>query len=124
LEAPFGVQGAGAAAPPARGVAAVEPFTLAAPSLAGAPPVRAAAVAAPPDWAAPVAGASPPTRTPAAAGRRSVLTGVPPDVGTARPALEAAVASSRLTRSTLGDVISSIGVVPVDRADDMAAASE
>jgi len=103
-------------------VAAVEPLTLAAPSLAGAPPVGAAAVAAPPDLAAPVAGASPPTRTPAAAGRRSVRTGVPPDGGTARPALEAAVASSRQTRSALGDVISSVSVVPVDREDAMASA--
>jgi len=105
-------------------VAAVEPLTLAAPSLAGASPVGAAAVVAPPDLAAPVAGASPPTRTPAAAGRRSVRTGVPPDGGTARPALEAAVASSRPTRSALGDVISSVGVVPVDREDAMAAAFE
>ena len=122
--APFGVPGAGEAAPPARGVAAVEPLTLAAPSLAGAPPVRAAAVAAPPDLAAPVAGASPPTRTPAAAGRWSVRTGVPPDGGTARTALEAVFASSRPTRSALGDVISSVGVVPVDREDAMATASE
>jgi len=124
LVAPLGVPCAGAAAPPARGVAAVEPLTLAAPSLAGAPPVRAAAVAAPPDLAAPVADASPPTRTPAAVGRRSGRTGVPPNGGAARPALEAAVASSRPTRSVLGDVISSVGVVPVDREDAMAAASE
>ena len=124
LVAPFGVPCAGTAAPPARGVAAVEPLTLAAPSLAGAPPVGAAAVAAPPDLAAPVAGASPPTRTPAAAGRRSVRTGVPPDGCAARPALEAAVPSSRPPRSALGDAISSVGVVPVDREDSMAAASE
>jgi len=124
LVAPFGVLCAGAAAPPARGVAAVEPLTLAAPSLAAAPPVRADAVAAPPDLAAPVAGASPPARTRAAAGRRSVRTGVPPDGGTARTTLEAAVASSLPTRSALGDVISSVGVVPVDREDAMAAASE
>jgi len=102
LVAPFGVPCAGAAAPPARGVAAVEPLTLAAPSLADAPPVRADAVAAPPALAAPVAGASPPARTPAAAGRRSVRTGLPPDAGAARPALEAAVASSRSTRTALG----------------------
>jgi len=124
LVAPFGVPCAGAAAPPARGLAAVEPLTLAAPSLAGAPPIRADAVAAPPDLAAPVAGASPPARTPAAAGWRSFRTGVPPDGGTARPALEAAVAFSRPTRSALGDVISSVGVVPVDRKDAMAAVSE
>jgi len=124
LVAPFGVPCAGAATPPVWGVAAVEPLTLTAPSLAGAPPVRAAAVAAPPDLAAPVAGASPPTRTPVAVGRRSVRTGVPPDGGAARPALEAAVASSRPTRSALGDVISSVGVVPVAREDAMAAASE
>jgi len=124
LVAPFGVPCAGAAAPSARGVAAVEPLTLAAPSLAGAPPVRADAVAAPPDLDAPVAGASTPARTPTAAGRRSVRTGVPPDAGVARPALEAAVSSSRSTRSALGDVISSVGVVPVDREDAMAAASE
>jgi len=124
LVAPFGVPCAGAAAPPARGVAAVEPSALAAPTLAGAPPVRADAVAAPPDLAAPVVGASPPARTPAAAGRRSVRTGVPPAAGAARPALEVAVSSSRPTRSALGDVISSVGVVPVDREDAIAAASE
>jgi len=124
LVALFGVPCAGEAAPPARGVAAVEPLTFAAPSWAGAPPVRAATVAAPPNLAAPVAGASPPTRTPAAAGRRSVRTRMPPDGGAVRPALEAAVASSRPTRSALGDVISSVGVVPVDREDAMAAASE
>jgi len=124
LVAPFDGPGVAEAAPPAPGVAAVERMTFAAPSLAGAPLVRAVAVAAPPDFAAPVAGASPPTRTPAAAGRRSVRTGVPPDGGTARPALEAAVASSRPTRSALGDVISPVGVVPVDREDAMAAASE
>jgi len=122
--APFGLPCAGAAAPPARGVAAVEPVTFAAPSLAGVPPVRAAAVAAAPDVAAPVAGESPPTRTPAAAGRRAIRTGVPPDGGAARPALEAPVTSSRPTRSALGDVISSVGGVPVDREDAMAAASE
>jgi len=74
--------------------------------------------------AAPVADASPPTRTPAAVGRLSDLSGVPPNGGAARPALEAAVASTRLTRSALGDVISFVGVVPVDREDAMAAASE
>jgi len=124
LVAPFGVTCAGAAASPARGVAAVEPLALAAPTLAGAPPVRADAIAGPPVFSAPVVGASPPARTPAAAGRRSDRTGVPPDAGAARPALEAAVASSRATRSALGDVISSVGVVPVDREDAMAAASE
>jgi len=110
--------------PASPGGAAVEPLTLAAPSLAGAPPVRADAVAAPPDLAAPVAGASPPARTPAAAGRRSVRTGVPPDAGAARPALKAAVSSSRPTRSAFWDVISSVSVVPVDREEAMAAASE
>jgi len=122
--APFGVTCAGAAAPPARGVAAVDPLALAAPALAGSPSVRADAVAGPPDLAAPVVGASPPARTPAAAGRRSDRTGVPPDAGTARPAIEAAVSSSRPTRFALGDVISSVGVVPVDREDAVAAASE
>jgi len=105
-------------------VAAVERVTLAAPSLAGALPVRADAVAAPPDLAAPVARASPPAPTPAAAGRRSVRTGVPPDASAARLALEAAVSTSFLTRSALGDVISVVGVLPVDREDAMAAASE
>jgi len=105
-------------------VAAVEPMALAAPSLAGAPPVRAAAAAAPPDLAAPVADASPPTRTPAVVGRRSDRSGVLPIGGAAGPTLEAAVASSRLTRSALGDVISFVGVVHVDREDAMAAASE
>jgi len=124
LVAPSGVTCAGAAAPHARGVAAVEPLALAAPVLADAPPVRADAVAGPPDLFAPVVGASPPARTPAAAGRRSDRTGVPPDAGAVRPALEAAVSSSRPTRSALGDVISSVGVVPVDREDAMAAASE
>jgi len=121
--APFGVRCAGAAAPPARGVAAVEPLALAAPTLADAPPVRADAVAGPPDLAAPVVGALRWARTPAAAGRRSDRIGVRPDAGAARPALEAAVSSSRLSRSAFGVVISSIGVVPVDREDAMAAAS-
>jgi len=124
LVAPLGVPCAVAADSPDRGVAAVEPLALAAPSLAGAPPVRAAAVAAPPDLAAPVADASPPTRTPAAVGRRSGRSGVPPNGGAARPALEAAVGSSLPTRSALGDVISSVGVEPFDREDAMAAASE
>jgi len=124
LVAPLGVPCAGAAAPPARGVAAFEPLALAAPSLAGAPPVRAAPVAAPPDLAAPVADASPPTRTPAAVRRRSDRSGVTPSGGAARSALEAAVASARPTSSALGDVISSVGVVPVDREDAMATASE
>jgi len=124
LVARFGVTCAGAAAPTARGVAAVEPFAMAAPTLAGSPPVHADAVAGPPDLAAPVVGASPPARTPAAAGRRSDRNGVSPDDGAARPALEAAVSSSRPTRSALGDVISSVGVVPVDREDAMAAMSE
>jgi len=54
LVAPFGMTCAGAAAPPARGVAAVQPLALAAPTLTGAPPVRADAVAAPPDLTGPV----------------------------------------------------------------------
>jgi len=120
LVAPLGVTCAGAAAPPTRWMAAVEPLALAAPALAGAPPVRADSVDGPLDLAAPVVGASPPARTPAAAGRRSDRTGVPPDAGAARPALEAAVSSSRPTRSALGDVTSSVGVVPVDREDAMA----
>jgi len=40
LVAPAGVAGADAAAPPARGVAAVEPWALGAPVLPGAPPTR------------------------------------------------------------------------------------
>ena len=124
MVAPFGVPCADVAAPPARGVAAVEPFALAAPILAGAPLVRAVAVAGPPDLAAPVVGASPPAQPPAAAGRRSDQAGVPPDAGAACPALEAAVSSCRTTRSALGDVISSVGVALVDREDVMAAASE
>jgi len=118
------VTSAGAAAPPARGVAAVEPLALAAPTLAGASPVRADAVAGPPNLAAPVVGASQRAQTPAAAGRRSDWTGVPPDAGAARPALQAAVAPPRPTSSALGDVISSVGGVPVDREDAMAAAFE
>jgi len=124
LVAPLGVPCAGAAAPPARGVAAVKHLALAAPSPAGSPPVRAAAVATPPDWAAPVADASPPTRTSAAVGWRSDRSGVPPNGGAARPALAAAVAAARPTRSALRDVISSVGLVPVDREDAMATASE
>jgi len=124
LVALFGVSCAGAASPPARGVAAIEPLALAAPTLAGAPPVRADAVAAPLDLAAPVFGASPPAQTPAAAGRRSVQTGVAPEAGAARPALEAAGSFSRPTCFALGDVISSVGVVPVHREDAIAAASE
>jgi len=124
LVEPFGVTCAGAAAPPARKVAAVEPLALAAPTLAGAPPVRADAVAGPLDLAAPVVGVSPRAQTPAAAGRRSDRTGVPPDAGAARPALQAAVSFSRPPSSALGDVISSVGGVPIDRDDAMAAASE
>jgi len=124
LEAPVGVPGADAAAPPARGVATVEPLALAAPILAGAPLVRAVAVAGPPDLAAPVVGASPPARAPAAAGRRSDRAGAPLDAGAARPALKAAVSSWRTTRSARGEVISSVRVAPVDREDVMAAASE
>jgi len=40
LMAPAGVAGADAAAPPARGVAAVEPLALGVPVLPGAPPTR------------------------------------------------------------------------------------
>jgi len=122
--APFGVTCAGAAAPPTRGEAAVEPLALAAPALADAPPVSADAVAGPPDVGAPFVGASPPARTPVAAGRRSDRTGVPPDACAARAGLAAADFSSRPTRFALGDVISSVGVVPVDREDALAAASE
>jgi len=86
--------------------------------------VRADAVAGPPDLAAPVVGASSRARTPATTGRRSDRTGVPPDAGAAHPALQAALAFSRPTRSALGDVIVSVGVVPVDREDAVAAASE
>jgi len=124
LVAPLGVTCSGAAAAPARGVAAVVLLALAASALADAPPVRADAVAGPPDLAAPVVGASPPARPPGAAGRRSNRTGVPPDAGAARSALETAVPSSRPTGSALWDIISSVGVVPVDRGDAMAAASE
>jgi len=122
LVTPFGVTCACAASPPARVVAAVEPLNLAAPTLAGAPPVRADAEAGPPDLVAPVVGASPPARTPAVAGPQSERTGVPADAGAARPALEAAVSSWRLTRSALGVVISSVGATPVDREEFMAAA--
>jgi len=110
LVAPVGVVGANAAAPPARGVAAVEPLYLAALVLAGAPLVRTVAAAGLPDLTAPVVGVPPPVRTPAAAGRRSDLAGVPPDADATRPALGAAVSSG--------------GVAPVDHEDDMVAASD
>jgi len=107
--APAGVAGADAAAPPVRGVAAVELLALGAPVLAGASLVRVVAAAGLPDLAVPGAGASPPARTPAAAGRRSDRTGVPRDAGAARPAL--------------GVAISSFGATSVDREDAMAAAA-
>jgi len=121
--APVGAAGADATAPPARGVAAVEPLPLEAPVLAGAPLVRTVAAAWPNDLAAPVVGASP-ARTPAAAGRRCDRAGVPFDAGAARPALQAALSSERPTRSALEVVISSVGATPVDREDVMTTASE
>ena len=124
LVAPVGVSGADAAAPPARRVAVVELFDLAAPALAGAPLVLAVAVSGPPDLVAPVVGAPPPLRTPQAAGRRSDRFRVPPDAGATRRALGAAVSSWRATRSTLEVFISSGGVGPVDSEDVMATASE
>jgi len=68
LVAPAGVAGADAAAPPARGVAAVEPLALGAPVLPGGPPTRGDPAAGLPDLA--VADA-----------------GVPRGAGVARPAL-------------------------------------
>ena len=72
--APAGVAGAAAPAPPARGVAAVEPLALGAPVLPGAPPTRGDAAAGLPDLA--VANA-----------------GVPLGAGLARPALEEAISA-------------------------------
>jgi len=74
LVAPVGVAGADAAAPPARGVAAVEPLALGAQILPDAPPTRGDPAAGLPDWA--VADA-----------------GVPLGAGVARPALEEANSS-------------------------------
>jgi len=124
LVAAVGEKGADAAAPPARGVAAVEPLDLAAPVLAGAPLVRTVAAAGLPDFAAPVVGAPPPVRTPAAAGRRSDLAGAPLGTGATNTALGAAVSYCRATRPALEAVVSSSGVAPVDREDEMATASE
>jgi len=74
LVAPAGVAGAEAAAPPARGVAAVEPLALGAPVIPGAPPSRKDPAAGLPDLA--VADA-----------------GVPHGASVARPALGEAIAS-------------------------------
>jgi len=74
LVAPAGVAGADAAAPPARGVAAVEPLALGAPILRGAPPTRGDPAAGLPDLA--VADA-----------------GVPLGAGVARPALGETISS-------------------------------
>jgi len=74
LVAPAGVEGADAAAPPTRGVAAVEPLALGAPVLPGAPPTRGDAAAGLPDLA--VADA-----------------GVPLGAGVSRPALGEAIFS-------------------------------
>jgi len=74
LVAPAGVAGADAAAPPTRGVAAVEPLALEAPILPGAPPTRGDPAAGLPDLA--VADA-----------------GVPLGASVARPALGEAISS-------------------------------
>jgi len=74
LVAPAGVAGADVAAPPARGVATVEPFALGAPVLPGATLARGVPAAGLPDLA--VADA-----------------GVPLDAGAARPALGEAIIS-------------------------------
>ena len=74
LVAPAGVAGAAAPAPPARGVADVEPLALGAPVLSGAPPTRWDPAAGLPDLA--VADA-----------------GVPLGAGVARPALGEAISS-------------------------------
>jgi len=58
LVAPAGVAGADAAAPPARGVAAVERFALGAPVLPGAPPIREEFAAGLPDVAVAYVGVS------------------------------------------------------------------
>jgi len=97
---------------------------LAAPVLAGAPLVRTVDSAGLPDLAAPVVGAPPPVRTPAAAGRRSDLAGAPLGTGATHTALRAAVSYCRATRPALEAVVSSSGVAPVDREDEMATASE
>jgi len=57
LVAPAGVAGADAAAPQARGVAALELLALGAPVLPGAPLVRGVTAAGLPDWAVASAGA-------------------------------------------------------------------
>ena len=124
MVSPVGVTGAEAAAPRARGIAAVDPLAMAAPKQAGAPLVRAIAAAWPPDLAVPVVGASPPARTPAAAGRRSDRADVLSDACAARPACEAAVSFWRTTRSARGVVIVSVGTTPVDCEDGMITASE
>jgi len=122
--APVGVLGADAAAPRARGVAAVEPLDLAAPVLAVAPLVLAVGADGLPDLTVPVVGVPVPVRTPAAAGQRLNLAGVPPDADGTRPALGATVFSGRATRPALGAAVSSGGVAPIDREDNMAASSE
>ena len=72
--APAGVAGADAAAPPARGVAAVELLALGAPVLPGAPLVRGVTAAGLPESAVACAY-------------------VPLDAGAARPALGKAISS-------------------------------
>jgi len=72
--APAGVAGTDAAAPPTRGVAAVEPLELGAPILPGAPPTRGDPAAGLPDLAV----ADP---------------GVPLGAGVACPALGEAISS-------------------------------
>jgi len=74
LVAPAGVAGADAAAPPARGVAAVELLALGAPVLPGPPLVRGVTAAGLPDLAVACAG-------------------VPLLAGAARPALGEAISS-------------------------------
>jgi len=89
LVEPAGVAGADVAAPPARGVAAVEPLALEAPVPPGAPPTRGVPAARLPDLA--VADA-----------------GVRLDAGATHPAL--------------GDAISSVCFLAVDREKAIAAA--
>ena len=72
LVAPAGEAGADAAAPPARGVTAVEPLALGAPVMPGAPPTCGVPAAVLPDLA--IADAD-----------------VPIDAGAARPALGEAI---------------------------------
>jgi len=90
LVAPAGVAGADAAAPPSRGVAAVEPVALGAPILPDAPPTRGEPAAGLPDVAV-------------------ADVGVPPGDGGARLALGEAISS---VGSTAVDREESIAAAP------------